>query len=212
MNYVPFLFAGIAAVSLSACDTPSEGPGKKAQTGAAIGAAAGLISGMLTDDDSNGKIKRAVAGAVIGGVVGHSLDQQEKELRDEIGGSGAVITNTGSELIVTLPEAITFDTDSTFVRSSLRSSLNQLAANLQRYPDSGVDVIGHTDNVGDASYNQNLSARRADAVSSILASAGVDFNRIRSYGQGMNSPIASNETSTGRAQNRRVEIVITPNA
>lgn len=204
------LLAGATSLALVGCSDTTPQMGDKAKAGAAAGALVGLISGITTDDDSNGKIKRAVVGAAIGGLIGNELDKQEAELRDELGGSGALITNTGNELIVTLPEAITFDTDSTFVRPSLQNSLVQLAQNLNRYPNSGVDVIGHTDNVGDASYNQNLSARRADAVSAILTSAGVDFSRIRSYGRGETQPIATNNTIQGRAMNRRVEIVITP--
>ncbi len=204
------LLAGAASLVLVGCSDTGPQMGDKAKTGAAIGAAVGLISGITTDDDSNGKIKRAIVGATVGGLIGNELDKQEAELREELGGSGALITNTGSELIVTLPEAITFATDSTAVRPSVRNSLVQLAANLNRYPDTGVDVVGHTDNVGSADYNQNLSARRADAVSSILTASGVDFSRIRSYGRGESTPIASNDTATGRAQNRRVEIIITP--
>lgn len=204
------LLAGATSLALVGCSDTGPQMGDKAKTGAAIGAAVGLISGITTDDDSNGKIKRAIVGATVGGLIGNELDKQEAELREELGGSGALITNTGSELIVTLPEAITFDTDSTAVRASLRNSLAQLAANLNRYPDTGVDVVGHTDNVGSADYNQNLSARRADAVTSILTANGVSFSRIRSYGRGESTPIASNDTATGRAQNRRVEIIITP--
>lgn len=113
-------------------------------------------------------------------------------------------------MIVTLPEAITFETDSTFVRSTLQDDLAALARNLDEYPDSTVDVIGHTDSVGDAAYNQNLSARRAASVENILLNNGVSGSRIRAYGRGETEAIASNDTASGRAANRRVEIVIRP--
>lgn len=206
------LLSTAGLMALSACSQDAD-PGERgtlgprALAGAAIGAAAGLASGKLTEDAI---IARTVAGAAAGGLIGAQLDKQERELREDLGGSGALITNTGSSLIVTLPEAITFDTNSTAVRPSLQNSLVSLAANLNQYPDTGVDVFGHTDNVGSTAFNQDLSRRRAEAVSSVLMSSGVIPSRIRSIGRGETSPIASNDSSTGRAQNRRVEIVITP--
>ena len=99
-----------------------------------------------------------------------------------------------------------FATDSANVRSDLRADLGALANNLQSYPQSQVQVIGHTDNVGDAGYNQSLSERRAVAVGNVLISEGVPSGRIQTYGRGESQPLASNLTSEGRAQNRRVEI------
>ncbi len=202
----PTIILTAGAITLAAC---TEDP-DKTRNGAMIGAAAGLLTGILTDDDSNGKIKRTIAGAAVGAAIGHQLDKQEEELRADLGGSGAVITNTGDSLVVTLPEAITFATDSTDLRPALAGSLVRLADSLNKYPDTNVDVIGHTDNVGDASYNQGLSHRRAQSVSAILLNNGVANNRIRAYGRGLNEPVASNSTASGRAANRRVEIVITP--
>lgn len=204
----PTIILTVGAFTLAAC---TEDP-DKTKKGAAIGAAAGLISGILTGDDSSGKIKRTLAGAAIGAAIGNQLDKQEEELRADLGGSGAVITNTGDRLIVTLPEAITFDTASASVRPSLAGSLVRLADSLNKYPDTDIDVIGHTDSVGDNSYNQGLSNRRADSVSTILINNGVSSGRIRSYGRGEDQPIASNDTFSGRAANRRVEVIITPSS
>jgi outer membrane protein OmpA-like peptidoglycan-associated protein len=120
------------------------------------------------------------------------------------------IVNTGRELIVTMPQDILFDVDSTFVQPSLRSDLRALATNLQQYPNSSVAVIGHTDNTGTAAYNQDLSSRRANAVANILIDAGVSAGRVRAIGRGEDEPIASNLSAAGRQQNRRVEIVIRP--
>jgi len=85
-----------------------------------------------------------------------------------------------------------------------------LAANLQRYPDSRVTVVGHTDNTGSAEYNQGLSERRAGAVAAVLRDAGVPAWRISAVGRGLTQPVASNATAEGRRLNRRVEIIITP--
>ncbi|MCP5074481.1 MAG: OmpA family protein [Rhodobacteraceae bacterium] len=204
---------GVAAFglfTLAGCDDPSNPEYDKTRSGAAIGATVGALSQIVAGNSNSSVLKGAVIGAGAGAIVGNILDRQEADLRNDLSGSGATITNTGSELIVTLPEAITFDTDSTYVRSSLRDDLARLADNLHEYPDSTIDVIGHTDSVGDTSYNQNLSARRGASVSNILLNNGVAHRRIRAYGRGETSPIASNGTASGRAQNRRVEIVIRP--
>ena len=197
-----------AAFALTACVEPGEKTRQGALTGAGIGALAGIALGK--GDRKDEIVKGAVVGGLIGGAIGNRLDAQERALRGSIGDSGAMIVNTGNELIVTLPESITFETDSTYVRPSIQTTLTKLANNLNDYPNTTVDVIGHTDNVGAESYNQDLSARRAGAVSGILVRSGVSSNRIRAYGRGERDPIATNLTAEGRAQNRRVEIVIIP--
>ena len=210
MSMLKFLCAAsIGVVALAGCDDPEL---DKTRGGAVVGAAVGALSQIIAGNSPGSVVKGAVIGGAAGAVIGNILDRQEADLRRDIGDSGAIITNTGSELIVTLPESITFDTDSTYVRVSLHDDLVRLAANLQQYPDSTIDVIGHTDSVGDTSYNQNLSARRAESVGNILLDNGVAGNRIRAYGRGETSPVASNDSSIGRAQNRRVEIVIRPTA
>jgi outer membrane protein OmpA-like peptidoglycan-associated protein len=122
-----------------------------------------------------------------------------------------IIQNTGDRLIVTLPQDILFAVDSTHITPSLRSDLSVLAQNLINYPNSTIQIIGHTDNTGSADYNQSLSTERALAVSSILQQNGVPQFRIQSTGRGESQPIASNLTPEGRAQNRRVDVVILPN-
>ena len=107
-------------------------------------------------------------------------------------------------------EAITFEIDSSEVRYSLEDSLVRLSTSLNKYPNTNVEVIGHTDNVGGQDYNQRLSTRRAESVSSILAQNDVSRSRIKAYGRGELEPKMTNETSKGRASNRRVEIIITP--
>jgi len=152
-----------------------------------------------------------VAGAALGGAIGAQLDKQQKDLQQAIGGSGARIVNTGSQLIVSLPEAITFPVDSASVKPSLQDDIRAIGFNLQEYPNSSVRVVGHTDNTGTKAYNKDLSVRRANAVRNILLNSGVSGNRVRAVGRGENQPIATNATAEGRQANRRVEIVITPN-
>ena len=202
--------ASLSLFALTACVDSRNPDYEKTRNGAAIGAFIGVATQIVAGNSTESALKAGAVGAVAGAVIGNILDQQERDLRENLAGSGAMITNTGRELIVTLPEAITFDTDSTFVRGTLRGDLARLAQNLDVYPDSTVDVIGHTDNVGDANYNQNLSSRRASSVENILLNNGVNGNRIRAYGRGETQSIATNETPEGRAANRRVEIIIRP--
>ncbi|MEM1074246.1 MAG: OmpA family protein [Pseudomonadota bacterium] len=183
------------------------------QQGALLGAGAGALAGALSRGDGN-RDEAALIGAVVGGAVGagigYSLDQQEADLRRDIGNENVQITNTGDSLIVNLPQDLLFSTDSFAVRPDLQADLRMVAGNLQRYPDSTVQVLGHTDSDGEADYNQQLSEQRANAVASILMNAGVQPARFQISGRGENQPVASNLSEAGKAQNRRVELVILP--
>jgi outer membrane protein OmpA-like peptidoglycan-associated protein len=202
----------LCAFTISACAEIENSPQKNTIQGAGIGAAAGAVAGLILGDDTKDVIIGTAAGAIIGGVVGNRLDAQEAALRDSLTSKGTTIHNTGSELIVTLQERITFDTDSTYVRDSFRSEIAKIADNLNEYSDTTVDVVGHTDSSGSEEYNQALSADRAYSVTNILTARGVDDGRIVSYGRGETSPLASNDTASGKAENRRVEIIIRPAA
>ncbi|MCA0921201.1 OmpA family protein [Pseudooceanicola nanhaiensis] len=179
-----------------------------AGTGALLGAALGAI---VSDDKAKGAAIGAVAGGAAGAIYGSVLDKQEAELRGQLG-DDVMITNTGDRLIVTMPQDILFATDSATLRPDLTTDLRTVARSLNKYPDTTVQVIGHTDNTGEASYNQQLSARRANSVADILVSSGVSSSRVVAFGRGEDQPRASNLTPEGRAQNRRVDIVILPNS
>ncbi|MBF9047432.1 OmpA family protein [Rhodobacterales bacterium LSUCC0031] len=186
--------------------------GERTQAGAIIG---GMVGGFLggTTNDSNpglGAVVGAAAGAVAGGAIGAALDRQAQDLRSTLANDEIMIQNTGQELIVTMPDGILFDVDSAAIRASLQNDIRALARNLQAYPNTTVDVIGHTDNTGSAGYNQDLSARRAQAVAGVLLEQGVAPGRVRAYGRGEDAPVASNLTPEGRQLNRRVEVVIRP--
>lgn len=207
------LFALVGAMVLSACNDPSGASMNNTQQGALLGAGAGALAGALSRGDGN-RDEAALIGAVVGGAVGagigYSLDQQEADLRRDIGNENVQITNTGDSLIVNLPQDLLFSTDSFAVRPDLQADLRMVAGNLQRYPDSTVQVLGHTDSDGEADYNQQLSEQRANAVASILMNAGVQPARFQISGRGENQPVASNLSEAGKAQNRRVELVILP--
>lgn len=205
----PFLLASVAAIGLTGCMETDMGP--RTQTGAATGA---IIGGLIGASSSDDKLVKAAVGAAIGGAIGgaigHSLDKQAGDLRTAIGNDDVQIVNTGSELIVTLPNDILFATDSAIVSGVSRGDIGALARNLQQYPNSTVEILGHTDNVGDAAYNLSLSRRRAAAVAAVLFDNGVAASRVVTIGRGEDQPVASNLTPDGRQQNRRVEIIIRP--
>jgi len=218
MIKLPFSVALGAVTLLAACEpgalgTGPENPNQNRNQGALIGAASGAVLGALIKDDNrgDGALVGAVLGGALGAGIGYNLDQQERELRRDLD-SGVNITNTGDRLIVSFPEAILFATDSFTVRPGLNNDMSALTQSLQRYPNSTIQIVGHTDSDGDAAYNQQLSERRANAVADVLLNQGVPFNRIQTFGRGESQPIASNFTPEGKAQNRRVEIVILPNA
>ena len=219
--HMTFLKSSVAAalagtLALSACTDPAmmgagpNDPNRNTKNGALIGAASGALIGAATGNRDDA-LKGAVIGGAIGAGIGYSLDRQEAELRQAMG-ANVVITNTGDRLIVTLPQDILFATDSTAVQPALMNDLAALAQNVQIYANSTLQVIGHTDSDGDASYNQTLSEGRAAAVAAVLRQNGVPANRLQAFGRGESQPVASNLSPAGKAQNRRVEIVILPNA
>ncbi|MHA6346642.1 OmpA family protein [Roseivivax sp. CAU 1761] len=214
------LLSTVALMALAACDPAAmndpNNPNRKTQQGALIGAGVGAVAGALAGNDPEERRRNAAAGALIGAgagaVVGNQLDKQEQELRQQLGNDAIDIRNTGDRLIVTMPQNILFATDSANVSPSIQGDLRAVAQNLNQYPNTSVQVVGHTDNTGGATYNYNLSERRAQAVAGILISNGVASGRVRAIGRGEDQPVASNLTPEGRQQNRRVEIVILPNA
>jgi outer membrane protein OmpA-like peptidoglycan-associated protein len=210
------LLATAGTMALAACtpvEEPTEDPNRRTKEGALIGAAAGAAIGILTGDNARERRRGAVLGAAVGGaaggLIGNNLDRQAAELNRDLSNNVEVV-NTGEELIVVMPQDILFDFNSAALRPDLRSDLGVLAASLNDYPETTVDVIGHTDNIGEAGYNQDLSARRAQSVTRVLSANGVALYRLRAIGRGEAEPVATNQTEAGRAQNRRVEIIIRP--
>ena len=219
MKLLSSALAGSALLILSGCVTPESAanskPGDNTTAGTIMGGLIGAIAGMEMSskgDRKKGAIVGAIVGAAAGNAIGQSLDEQAANLRRDLNNNQVNVTNTGSELIVTMPQDILFALDSAAVRSDLRRDLGVVAGNLQAYPNSTISIEGHTDNTGTANYNRILSQRRANAVADILVNNGVPPARLYAVGRGENEPVASNLSATGRAQNRRVEFVIRPNA
>ncbi|WP_170783054.1 OmpA family protein [Ruegeria lacuscaerulensis] len=214
-----FVAAGLSsALVLGACTDPGTlnlpaDPNQNAKQGAILGGLVGAGVGAIANDSDPllGALAGGAIGAAGGGIIGNQLDQQAAELRQQLANDGIIIVNAGDRLIVTVPNDITFNTDSATVRPALRADLVKVGQNLNKYPNSNIQVIGHTDSDGEASYNQGLSERRARSVADILQANGVNGSRITTIGLGENRPVASNLTAVGKAQNRRVDIEITPN-
>ena len=178
-----------------------------------MGAGIGAVFGALKGDDTNDRLRNAAIGAALGGSIGavggNYLDRQEAELRQSLGNNAGIVNN-GQNLTVTLSQDILFGVDSSAVSVASQSDLRAVSQSLNNYPNTTVNVIGHTDSTGDAAYNVGLSQRRAQAVASVLVNSGVSGSRVVAIGRGEDQPVASNQTADGRAKNRRVEIVITP--
>ena len=212
MNFPP-LVAGIAGLALLAgCVTPTGDP-DRTRTGLLTGAIAGGLIGAATGSGNRvpETLLGAGIGAMAGGLIGQAMDRQAAELRQSLGSNVNVQYGGGDEIVLTMPQDILFQTDSATLRPDLRADLSTIAGSLQRYPDTTVFVVGHTDSTGSDSYNQRLSEDRADAVATVLITSGVPANRIVARGAGETQPVASNDTASGRAQNRRVEITIRAN-
>ena len=205
--------SALAALSLAAACTTSNGELSRTNTGLLTGAVAGGLLGAATGSGNRTPevLLGAGLGAMAGGLIGQHLDRQAADLRASLG-SNATVVNTGSEIVVTMPQDILFATDSSSVRPDLQANLRAVAQNINSYPTSAVIIRGHTDSTGSDAYNQQLSMRRADAVAGVLISAGVPASRVQAVGMGESAPIASNESAAGRAQNRRVEITIRPSS
>ena len=209
----PLVIASVALLGLAACapETQSIAGGPRATTGVVTGALVGATIGATASGGN--RLAQAATGAVLGGalggVIGATLDRQAADLQASVSNQTRVVNN-GNSLTVTMPQDILFATNSAALRPDLLRDLDALATNLLNYPDSTIEIVGHTDNTGTAALNQDLSQRRAGAVADKLRAAGVPSRRIVAIGRGEDFPVASNLTPEGRALNRRVEMVIRP--
>src|SRR5689334_13571244 len=207
---------GVVAACLAAgCTTVNpytqEKQTSKAAKGAGIGAAAGAVAGLLTKGD---KLQNALigagVGALAGGGVGYYMDVQEAKLRQKLEGTGVSVTRVGDNITLNLPSSITFATNSADLNAQFYNALDGVAMVLKEYNKTVIEVAGHTDSTGSDQYNQQLSQRRASSVANYLASHGVVNQRLMTVGAGETHPVASNDSESGRAQNRRVEMTIVP--
>lgn len=202
------LLLGVSALAVAGCVDP-QNPQSRVAPAALTGAAAGAALGAATGGHRDRVLVGAAIGGLAGTMVGFELDRQAEELRRQLG-ANVDVRNTGNEIVLTLPQDILFAVDSAVVRPDLQRDLQIIARNLVNNPNSQILVIGHTDNTGSVAHNQALSERRAGSVAAVLRNGGVPAHRITPIGRGLTQPVADNSTAAGRAQNRRVEIIIQP--
>jgi outer membrane protein OmpA-like peptidoglycan-associated protein len=197
--------AAVGATGLTGCASLNNKE-RGAVIGAATGAAAGGLIGRSNGSTSRGAIIGAAVGGAAGAVIGHQMDQQAKEIQQNI--PGAVVERVGEGIQVTFASGLLYDFNSDVVRGEAGTNLRKLAESLSKYPNTELLIAGHTDSQGDESYNQRLSERRATAAANYLATQGVSRARLHTRGLGELEPVAENENATGRQRNRRVEVAI----
>jgi len=185
----------------------------KTQKGAVIGGTAGAVGGTIIGKAAGNKTLGTILGAAIGGtagaIIGHDMDKQAEEIKDQI--PGAKVERIDEGIKVEFNEKILFAFSKSDLSDSAKMNLDKLATALKNYPNTNIEIQGHTDSRGTEEYNMGLSLRRANAVRDYLVSQSIDGSRMTVKGYGESAPAYSNDTPEGMAQNRRVEFLITAN-
>lgn len=201
-----YLVAG--TILLAACKGMT-----KTQKGAIIGttggAAMGAVIGRASGNTALGTIIGAAVGGAAGVIIGKKMDKQAEEIKNEV--PNAKVERVGEGIEIEFESKVLFDFDQSGLKSEAKNSLNELATVLKKYPDTNIEIQGHTDNKGSDAYNESLSQRRANAVMMYLVDRGIQTSRMTPKPMGENHPKYTNDTEEGRSQNRRVEFLITAN-
>lgn len=183
---------------------------KGAMIGTGGGAAIGAVIGRASGNTAIGAIIGATVGGVAGVLIGKKMDKQAEAIKNKV--PEVKVYRVGEGIIVEFADKILFDYNKSDVSNAAKLSIDKLITVLEDYPDTDIEVQGHTDNTGSDSNNMALSKRRASAVSDYLISRGLASGRIRTSGYGESAPNYSNNAEETRSQNRRVEFLITANA
>ncbi|MEH6581705.1 MAG: OmpA family protein [Halioglobus sp.] len=201
----------LGTLTLAACTTNPYTGDQQASKAATYGGGAAVACGLIGAIDSGKHARNAALGCgLVGAGVGAYMDVQEKQLRDELQGTGVSVSREGDNIRLIMPGNITFKTDSYNLRSDFYPVLNSVGTVLAKYHDTTLRITGNTDNTGSKQYNQTLSEKRARSVGDYLTTRQVARNRQLVQGVGFDQPIADNGTANGRAQNRRVELYVLP--
>lgn len=197
-----------AALILSGCASMNRTQ-KGAAVGTATGGAMGAVIGRASGNTALGAIIGAAVGGATGAVIGHQMDKQAEEIKNTV--PDAKVERVGEGIVVEFSSKVLFAFDKSNLSNEAKTSLDKLVKVLNNYPDTDIELQGHTDSKGSEEYNQSLSERRANAVSGYLVGQGINDNRLTIKGFGETIPKYSNDTADGRTQNRRVEFLITAN-
>ena len=207
------LIVGLIAVSLTSC--AANDPNQRAKYGAAAGAVAGALLGHSVENNKKGVLIGAAVGALAGAGVGNYMDKQQQEMEAALAAESAhhaieIERLQNETLKIDIASEVSFDFGSAALKTAFTPTLEKVANILQRYPNTVIHVVGHTDRVGSESYNMTLSQNRAESVVGYFAARGVMRDRLVATGRGESEPRATNETEAGRQLNRRVEIYVKP--
>ncbi|MCK5738994.1 OmpA family protein [bacterium] len=207
MNAISAVVLCFSIAFLMGCGT------SKALQGGAIGVGAGGAVGGVIGHQFGNSALGAIIGAAIGGtagaLIGRRMDKVAEEIRQDI--DGAKVERVGEGIKITFDSGILFDINSAVLQSAAKANIESLAKILNKYPDTNILIEGDTDNTGSEEYNQTLSERRAQAVADYQSGLGVASSRVSTVGLGELNPVSSNDSDSGRAQNRRVEVAIYAN-
>ena len=203
----------LVATTLWGCAPPQNKTQQGALYGTGIGAVVGAGLGQAIGGDTQSTLIGAGIGAALGGVAGGSIgrymDNQEAALQQQFAASNAAnIQRNADVLAVTFKSDVLFDINSATLKPGAYTEINRVSQVLVQYPQTNIQIAGHTDSSGSETYNQGLSERRAMSVQNALASQGVDSMRLQTIGFGEGQPIADNSTAAGRQLNRRVVVTI----
>jgi outer membrane protein OmpA-like peptidoglycan-associated protein len=196
------------AIILAGCKSMNKTT-KGAIIGTAGGGAIGAVVGKVAGNTALGAVIGAAVGGATGAVIGHKMDKQAKEIETKV--PGVKVDRVGEGINVEFSEKILFGFNQSSLNATASSNLDKLALVLKEYPDTDIEIQGHTDSKGADDYNMTLSEKRASSVATYLRGKGVAASRIRTKGYGETAPVATNDTEDGRAQNRRVNFLITAN-
>jgi outer membrane protein OmpA-like peptidoglycan-associated protein len=200
---------------LAGCAPPQNKQEQGTRIGVGAGTAGGALLGQLIGGNTQATLIGAGIGALAGGVIGNqvgkSMDEQEAALRRELAAiEAANIQRNSDTLAVTFKSDYLFGVGSSNLNTGAYEEISRVSRVLNQYPDTSIQVAGHTDSTGSEQTNQVLSERRAENVKNALVGQGVNPNRIKTLGFGESAPIADNNSEAGRQLNRRVVITIKP--
>lgn len=197
-----------AAIIFSGCASWNKTQ-KGAAAGTAAGGAAGAVIGRASGNTALGAIIGAAVGGASGALIGRQMDKQAEEIKKSV--PGAKVERVGEGIVVEFDGNVLFDFNKSSLSDDAKSNLDKLVIVLNTYPDTDIEIQGHTDSKGSVAYNQNLSVQRARSVSGYLTNNSINSNRLTVKGFGESLPKYDNDTESGRAKNRRVEFLITAN-
>lgn len=202
------LILSLLGLVASGCKTMNRSQ-KGAVIGAVGGGAIGGVIGRAAGNTAMGAIIGATVGGVTGAIIGKKMDKQAEEMKEVLG--DAEVKRVGEGIVIEFKDKVLFGFDRSDLSGTAQANLDKLTNVLKKYPDTNIEIIGHTDDKGTDSYNQGLSERRANSVGAYLRSKGVSSSRITTRGMGESDPKVANDSEANRAENRRVEFVITAN-